>query len=164
MLWRVFVPQLPGETHILLGALSSVLTVTPEHLRPTGLGGAWEDKAAFGCPRPGGQSASARWPAGETGSQPCHPLFLLPRTSRFCRDITGQMLLVISAADVSLAPGPCCPAHGRCPGPFHHRALLPALTVSLSLIQQPGGASRNTVQPQQSLVLNRSVNIFKTST
>lgn len=106
MLWRVFVPQLPGETHILLGALSSVLTVTPEHLRPTGLGGAWEDKAAFSCPRPGGQSASARWPAGETGSRPCHPLFRLPRTSRFCRDITGQMLLVNSAADVSLAPTP----------------------------------------------------------
>lgn len=73
MLWRVFVPQLPGETHILLGALSNVLTVTPEHLRPAGLGGAWEDKAAFGCLQPGGQSASARWPARETWKSALSP-------------------------------------------------------------------------------------------
>ena len=59
----VFVTQLPRETQILHWTLSSVPTVTPEHLRPAGLGGAWEDKAAFGCWQPGWQSASARQPA-----------------------------------------------------------------------------------------------------
>lgn len=57
-----------GDPAPTLGALSSVPTVTPEHLQPTGLGGAWEDKAAFGCPRPGGQNASPPQPAG------CRPL------------------------------------------------------------------------------------------
>lgn len=63
----VFVPQLPLETQILpLDTLSSVPTVTPEHLQPAGLGGAWEDKAAFRCWQLGGQSASAHGPASET--------------------------------------------------------------------------------------------------
>lgn len=62
-----------GDPDSILRTLSSVLTVTPEHLQPTGLGGAWEDKAAFGCPRPAGQNASAPQPARETWKSALSP-------------------------------------------------------------------------------------------
>lgn len=90
---EVFVPRLPGETHILLGTLSSVPVMTPQHLRPACLGGAWKDKASFGCLRPGGQSASACRPDREIWKaawQPCHapPDPPSPHTFCFCHDMT----------------------------------------------------------------------------
>ena len=66
----VYPPVAMGDPDSTLGTLCNVLTLTPEHLGSAGLGGAWEDKAAFGCRRRVGRMRQLVGQPEKPGSQP----------------------------------------------------------------------------------------------
>lgn len=140
VLGETFVPWLPWESHILLGTLSSVLVVTPEHLRPAGLGGAREDKAAFGCPWPGGQSASAHRPDGDLEVGLVSPSLCHRAHLGFVMTLAWQMLLVNSAA---------AEAPARCLLPSHRAAAWATSTITppFPVSQAVGPAPHSQGQP-----------------